>query len=268
MRVICKEQHTHEWHQARAGNVTASRVADAKARLSRKSKNGIAGDWAAAHINYVSELAWEMITRMPADHYVSKAMDIGTQYENEARVEYWMRYGTEVEETGFVLHPHLDFLGCSPDGLVGTDGGVEIKVPLFKTHCGYLEADQIPDDYRLQMYTNMLCCGREWWDFVSYCPPDIAPEMPDQFRMFCKRLFADQAIFAEIEEAATATIEEAVALVSVLQQRFPKGQPMRTKVNAELRASVKDTFTGVPDFQNANGPEWDFLGVPSLIEAP
>jgi hypothetical protein len=223
VRVVCKEQNTPEWRAARAGKVTASRVAHAMARLKVNTKNGQKGDWAAAHRNYVSELAWELITGMPADHYVSKPMDIGTQFEGEARVEYWMRFGTEVDETGFVLHPKLDWLGSSPDGLVGTEGGVEIKVPLFHTHCGYLESDKIPDDYSLQMYTNMLCCERQWWDFTSYCPPDVAPEMPDEFRLFRKRLEADPVIFEQIEEAATQTIEEAVALAKVLCERYPAG---------------------------------------------
>ena len=218
MRVVCLDQNTMEWASWRAGKCTASRMADAMARLKVKSKNGAAGDWKQAHHNYVSELAWEQITRMPADHYVSKAMEIGSQYENEARIEYWMRFGTEVDQTGFVLHPRFDYLGASPDGLVGTDGGVEIKVPLFHTHTAYLEADCIPLEYLPQMYTNMLCCERKWWDFVSYCPPDIAPELPEEFRMFRKRLTADAGVFEEIEDVATQTMAEVVALVATLCQ--------------------------------------------------
>ena len=222
MRVVCKEQHTAEWMQARTGICTASRMADAMAKLSRASKNGVKGDWAAAHWKYVSELAWENITGVCADHYVSKPMDIGTQYEGEARVEYWQRFGIEPDETGFVLHPTLNYLGSSPDGLCNPNGGVEIKVPLFHTHTGYLEADEIPEEYIPQMYTNMLCCGRDWWDFISYCPPDIAPELPDEFRMFRKRLFADPEKFAEIEEAATVTMEHVAQRVKELRERYPE----------------------------------------------
>jgi YqaJ-like viral recombinase domain len=228
MRIMCKEQHTAEWYSARCGKVSASCMKSAIAKLSRASKNGIKGDWAAAHITLVSELAWEMITGVPADHYVSKPMEIGTQFEGEARIEYWMRYGTEVDETGFVLHPRIDWIGCSPDGLVGKDGGLEIKVPLFKTHCGYLEdPDSLRAEYEWQCLTGMLCCTddepRPWWDLISYCPPDIAPELPDEFRMCKVRVEADRAKFDEIEDCATKTIEEAVALVSELTKRFPKG---------------------------------------------
>lgn len=238
MRIVCEEQGTGAWLGWRAGRCTASRMADAMARLQMKSKNGVKGDWKPEHHHYVSELAWEQITRKPADHYVSKPMDIGRQYEGEARIEYWMRYGTEVDQTGFVLHPTLDYLGSSPDGLVGTDGGAEFKVPLFHTHTAYLEADCVPKTYLPQIYTNMLCCERDWWDFVSYCPPDICPELPDEFRMFRKRLKADPVIFAEIEEVATRTMEEVIALVQTLTARYRDGQP---KIQQQLHKSIAAT---------------------------
>ncbi len=249
MRIVCSTQGTSEWHSARCGNVTASRMADAMAKLSRKSKNGDAGDWSAAHWKYVSELAWERITGAATDHYVSKPMEIGAQYEGEARVEYWQRFGVEPDQTGFVLHPRLDFLGASPDGLVGKEGGLELKVPLFHTHVGYLEADAIPEEYQAQMYTNMLCCERKWWDFVSYCPPDIAPELPDEFRMFRKRLVADASKFAEIEEAATATMEHVIERVKNLRMMYPeKGAPKSSfavdleRANIAAEMSEKEAY--------------------------
>jgi len=214
-------------------------MAAAIAKLSRASKNGVKGDYSAAHWELVRELAWERITGVPADHFVSKPMEIGTQYEGEARVEYWQRFGTDVEETGFVLHPRLDFLGASPDGLVEVDGGLEIKVPLFHTHCSYLESDTIPEEYMLQMYTSMLCCERKWWDFVSYCPPDIAPELPDEFRMFKKRLEADQTMFDAIEESATVTMQHVAERMETLRRMYPAKSAPKSKLNAELEASME-----------------------------
>jgi putative phage-type endonuclease len=238
MRIICTAQHTAEWHSARTGICTASGMVKAMKKLSRKSKNGEAGDWAGDHWDYVSTLAWERITGQAADHYVSKPMEIGTQYEGEARVEYWMRTGTEVDETGLVLHPRFDYLGASPDGLVGKDGLVEIKVPLFSTHVGYLEAGEIPEEYQIQMQVQMLCCERKWNDFVSYCPPDIAPELPDEFRMFKKRLEADQTMFDAIEEAATVTMQHVAERMTKLRAMYPvKGAP-KSKFRAELETAV------------------------------
>lgn len=227
-RVICTSQDSAEWFTARIGKVTASRMGDAMNRLTRKSKNGVAGDWGGRHNTYVHELAWGLITRVPADHYVTKAMDLGRQFEKVARAEYSYRNGdVDVELSGFALHPTLDFLGSSPDGLIGGDGGLEIKVPTFDVHVSYLEADEIPEDYQWQMYANMLCWDRDWWDFSSYCPQDDAfgPQavaLPTQFRMFQKRLFADKDKFAELEDVAATTMEQALALVATINQQHPQ----------------------------------------------
>jgi hypothetical protein len=231
-------------------------MSDAMAKLSRKSKSGDAGDWKAAHWNYVSELAWERITGVCADHYVSKPMEIGSQYEGEARIEYWQRFGVEPDQTGFVLHPRFDYLGSSPDGLVGVDGGLEIKVPLFHTHCSYLESDSIPEEYMLQMYTNMLCCERTWWDFISYCPPDVSPELPEEFRMFRRRLEADQTMFDAIEEAATITIQHVTERMEKLRFMYPAKGAAKSKFVAELEMSndMADTLAAYDEYV-MNGPE-------------
>ncbi len=233
MRVVCKEQGTAEWLQARTGKVTASAIARAMKKLSRASGSKKAGDWAGDHDAYVREIKWELITRVPAEHYVSKPMEIGSQYEGEARIEYWQATGNEVEEIGFVLHPTIDYLGASPDGILDAGGILEIKVPLLKTHESYWDDDCIPEMYVPQMQCEMLCCEAEWGDFVSYAPPDLYPELPEEFRLFVKRLPADPAMHRAIEEAATATIEEAVALVNRLRSRG-------NQLNAQLAASLAE----------------------------
>jgi YqaJ-like viral recombinase domain len=233
MRVLCGEQNCQAWFEARLGRVTASNISRAMAKLKRASDEKKAGDWAADHDNYVCEITWELITHTPAEHYVSKAMELGTEYENEARIEYWQATGIEVDETGFVLHPTHDFLGASPDGLIGFDGGLEIKVPLLSTHQRYLVEDQVPDKYIPQMQCAMLCCERQWWDFVSYAPGALYPELPEEFRFFRKRLTADPAMHREMEEAAIATMAEATALVSLLTERYGRAEPRDRKIRPE-----------------------------------
>jgi len=243
MRVVCTQQHTHEWHQARLGIWTASRAADGMAKLGRASKNGVKGDWAQKHWDYVGELAWERITGVPFPHHVTDAMEAGNQYEPIARIEYWQRTGIEVEETGLVLHPTLNYIASSPDGLVGNDGGIEIKILVLDNFLDLLYADKIPEKYYPQMYTNMLCCGRDWWEFVAFCPgdesqPDLAQALPDEFRLYRKRLMADPAKFAEIEEAATVTMQHVAERMETLRRMYPsKGQP-KSKFNVDLERSV------------------------------
>lgn len=224
MRVACTTQKTNEFFSARCGSFTASRAADGMRKLQRASGKKKAGDWHGDHDEYVRELAREMITGIPAWHRVTFEMDYGVSWEGAARDAYAAQAGFRVEQTGVVIHPTMDYLRCSPDGLVGLDGGCELKVPLLATHMDNLINDEIPEQYLAQMYTCMLVCEREWWDFASFCPRDPDDDerlmLPDHLRLFTKRLYADQDKFREIEEAATATIEEAVALVKKLSSRM------------------------------------------------
>ena len=45
MRIVCSEQHTHEWHQGRLGIVTASRMGDAMATYKVNAKGGKKGEY-------------------------------------------------------------------------------------------------------------------------------------------------------------------------------------------------------------------------------
>ena len=190
-------------------------------KLERASGAKKKGDWHGKHDEVVREIAREMITGIPAWHRVTPEMDYGNFWEKEAIRAYAIYAGSEVKTTGFVLHPTFSYLGSSPDGILPR-GGIECKVPLLKTHMDTIFNDEIPEEYLPQMYCNMLCMEADWLDFVSYCPKDPDDDerlmLPDELRLFVKRLYADQDKFREIEEAATATIEEAVALVQKLSQ--------------------------------------------------
>ena len=58
-------------------------------------------------------------------------------------------------ETGFILHPFVKDSGASPDGLIGIDGGLEIKCPNTATHLKYLMTDKIDTKYIYQMQWGM-----------------------------------------------------------------------------------------------------------------
>ena len=217
-KIIDCEQGSAEWLQARCGRITASRLSDVTAYL--KSGKGEM----KARADYRMDLVAERLTGLTEPYYVSPEMKWGTKHEPMARALYEVATGAEVDQIGFALHPVYDFAGASPDALVGSDGGLEIKCPKTTTHLAYMMAGEVPEEYRPQMYWNMVCCERLWWDFVSYCPKDPIDDerlmLPDHLRLFVKRLYADQDKFSEIEEAATATIEEAVALVKKLSSRM------------------------------------------------
>jgi YqaJ-like viral recombinase domain len=99
-----------------------------------------------------------------------------------------------VDQAGFVFHPRLDFSGASPDGLIGQDGGLELKCPKTTTHLAYMTAGTVPEDHQYQMLWNMACADREWWDFASF-----DPRLPEKLRLFVVRMPRDEARIGEIE---------------------------------------------------------------------
>ena len=114
-------QGSPEWLQARLGHVTASRFKDVLAKV----KSGEA----ASRRNYRVELAVQRLTGQIAESYTNGAMQWGTQTEPDARDAYAFATDSQVEQCGFLHHPDLEWVGCSVDGLVGEDGGIEIKCP-------------------------------------------------------------------------------------------------------------------------------------------
>jgi hypothetical protein len=59
-------------------------------------------------------------------------------------------------------------IGFSPDGLIGEDGGIEIKSPQPAKHIEYLLNGVVPEDYVLQVQFSLYVSGRAWWKFLSY----------------------------------------------------------------------------------------------------
>lgn len=197
------EQGTDEWKRLRLGRVTASRVAD----LMAKTKSG----FSASRANYMAQLIAERLTDTVADTYSNVSMQHGTETEPEARAAYEFYQAARVDQVAFVSHPRIDDAGCSPDGLVGDDGLVEIKCPNTATHLDTLLGQNVPSKYILQMQFQMACTGRAWCDFVSY-----DPRMPENMKLFVKRLMRDEKLIAEIEDAiAGFLLEMAVKLAQL-----------------------------------------------------
>ena len=193
-------QGSDEWKALRLGKVTASRVADVIA----KTKTG----YSASRANYMAQLIAERLTDTVADAYTNAAMQHGTETEPEARSAYEFYQGVTVEQVAFVPHPKIDQAGCSPDGLVGADGLVEIKCPNTATHLETLLGQAVPSKYETQMQFQMACTGRKYCDFVSY-----DPRMPENMRLFIKRVNRDDKTIAAIEgEIASFLLEMAVKL--------------------------------------------------------
>lgn len=156
------EQGTPEWHELRRGKVTASRVADILA----KTKTGPS----ASRQNYLIELALQRVTKTIEESYTNAAMEWGTQTEPQARVAYEVKTGNFVDQVAFIDHPTIAGFGCSPDGIVGDSGLIEIKCPNSATHWSYIKSNEPPNKYFIQMQAQMAVIGAKWCDFVSFDP--------------------------------------------------------------------------------------------------
>jgi len=112
--------------------------------------------------------AAERITGLTEDIGMTRDMWRGVEAEPYAR-GYYETHHAPVREIGFALRTGPGWrLGCSPDGLVGDDGGIEIKSPRAAGHVAVVLADAVPAHWQAQIQANLLVTGRAWWDFVAF----------------------------------------------------------------------------------------------------
>jgi putative phage-type endonuclease len=185
-------QGTPEWLQARLGCLTASRANDA-----------VAAKTTAAYQNYLWQLVAERLTGQQEDSYTNADMLRGTEKEPIARAAYEAHTGNFVTQTGFWLHPTIQWLGASPDGLVGDDGLIEIKCPRTSTHLQYRKANKPPTKYTRQMMVQLMCTGRKWVDFVSF-----DDRLPVDRQLFIVRFEPKQEDLDELQTSLVAFLAE------------------------------------------------------------
>lgn len=199
-------QGTEEWFAARAGKVTASRIADVLATI----KSGES----AARRNYRTQLVCERLTGKIEETFSNSHMERGIALEPYAREAYELQTGSIVEQVGFIDHPAIQMSGASPDGLVGSDGSIEIKCPTPANHIEYLLGKEPPSKYKPQMTWQMLCAERQWVDFVSYCP-----EMPAHLQLFVVRFVPEAEYSVTVAQEVIkflAEVDETIAKLMAL----------------------------------------------------
>jgi putative phage-type endonuclease len=198
------EQRTDEWYAARLGLATASNFGKVLAKI----KTGEAAD----RRNYRAQLVIERLTGNRQEGYSNAAMQWGTEQEPFARIAYMADRGVDVQEVGFIQHETL-MAGCSPDGLIGADGLIEIKCPVSATHIETLKTQHMPLEHMPQVQGQMWIAGREWCDFVSY-----DPRMQEKLQMFVQRIPRDEQYIKALSFEIERFLEEVAAEVTALQK--------------------------------------------------
>lgn len=155
-QLIDCEQNSPEWYAARLGIPTASEFSTVMAKGEGKVRK-----------TYMLKLAGEILTGEMMESYTNGHMDRGKQMEEEARAFYSMLTDAETITVGFVRNGDH---GCSPDRLIGANGGLEIKTMLphllIETHL----RGGLPAAHKAQVQGALWTCEREWWDFAAYWP--------------------------------------------------------------------------------------------------
>ena len=163
-------QQDDAWRHLRLGCATGSGFADVLAKpTSGKGES-------TSRRNYRVRLALEILTGQPEENtFTSKAIQTGIEREPIARARFEEETGHLVEEVSFIKLNHM-MVGCSPDGLIDDDDGLEIKCPSKAVHLQYLTSSEPPAEYVPQIQGCLLVSGRKRWHFVSF-NPDFPPEL-------------------------------------------------------------------------------------------
>jgi len=191
MIILDCEQLSEEWRAARGGIPTAScfdKIITTKGEPSKQAEK------------YLNQLAGERVSGTTEEGFKSAYMNRGNEVEAEAREFYELITDSVVQKVGICYANEDKKYSCSPDGLVGEDGGIQIKCPSMAVHVGYLRDNKLPMDYFQQVQGELFVTGRKWWDFISYYP-GIKPlivrvERDEKFikaleielEVFCKQL--------------------------------------------------------------------------------
>ena len=156
------DQNTDAWQALRLGRVTASSFVKWLTQKLRLSDSQTAE-------SYMLDVVGEIISGRNVEIPTTKAMQWGHDTEPIAREVYEHITGHDVADGGFVSYGER--FGCSPDGLIGDDGGLEIKCPFtIREHLRVVLERKLPPAHRLQVLSSLWMTGREWWDYCSYHP--------------------------------------------------------------------------------------------------
>lgn len=167
-KVVDIDQRSEEWYKLRMGRFTCSEVhklmTEPRAKAAKK-----AGELSETAKTYIMDKVAEAITGQR--HEISgPSLEWGQEWEPYAKSMYEQVFNT-VHEVGFL---HDDYLGGSPDGLVGDKGGIEIKCPFNQgVHLSNLlltpetfKSERKEYYWQIQGYLKLT--GRDWFDFVSF----------------------------------------------------------------------------------------------------
>ena len=196
MKIHNFEQRTEDWYNIRKGKLTASNADTIIA-------NGKGLE------TYIYNLMAEYYSSAEKENYINADMQRGIDLEPEARLEFEFYTGLDVQEVGFV--EYNDFIGVSPDGLVGDDGLIEIKCPNDSIYFKLLLSNNIKPEYIAQMQMQMYVTDRQYCYFVSYNPNF-------EKSLYIKKINRDEEMIDKLKKG----LERGTELIKEIKKNFRK----------------------------------------------
>jgi putative phage-type endonuclease len=189
------EQNSLEWLELRKGKFTASTFKDL---FMKETTQG--------YQDAIYKVAFERLTGESPESFTNDWMQRGSELESEAREWYELETYNKVHNGGFF--ELSEYIGASPDGLIGIDGLIEIKCPKFSTQIDYLLKKEIPKNYYYQIHGQLLVTDRKWCDFVAYHP---------KFKNLIIRIERDKKVDEQILFQLQKAIKEVEQIISKLK---------------------------------------------------
>ncbi len=210
------EQRTLAWHNARRGKLTASNL------------GALLGQ-----VSYVSRLT-AYKRALGQDEFVGNiATQWGTDNENTGICAYHMLTGNLIQPTGLHTHTLYDWLAGSPDGLVGSEGMIEVKCPFYfrKDGTGRLHKD-IPLHYLQQVNALLEITGRQWCDYVCWTPEG----------MLVYRVQRDPELFQYL-------LHHYSRINAAIRANLPKPPSLSAIEKAKIKQMLEDSRSKTVDYE-------------------
>jgi hypothetical protein len=221
------QQGSDEWDTVRLGRFTSSEIYKimdcgkrpmtpeelaARPKTGKGSKTTQVPDpskMSEKGLKYIRVKVWETLAGKPLPGPYAYPLVYGKELEPVAVQYFEEKYGITTEATGFQVFS--DHAGGSPDRLIGTDEGLEIKCPSSDEQIDYLMLTDHYDlkrcypEYYWQCVSLMLFTGRHTWNFCTFDPRMIE----EKYKM--TRIVIKWASVEEDIDAVVKALEGAVA---------------------------------------------------------
>lgn len=202
------KQRSTEWFEARKGKITSSRIGGILGLSPFQTRDDVMRQMVREWHNTKPEFTGNVATQWGVDN------------EDVARQAYEAHSGHFVYMVSLIQHPDYDFLAASPDGLIDTDGCLEIKSPYSARESGDFKPLAAQPHYQAQIQLVLACCQRSWCDAFFWSPaatqlervvydPNWLPQVLPDLMMFHHQF---QEIISSDELSAPFMVDEIVEI--------------------------------------------------------